>query len=132
MSCRLGAKSLDSQIHVSPTALPHSPICYSSLTRLRPPLAGTQTVIVHVPQLPDYEIVVAETLSITLLETGTVWRPGLGDDANLGGSRLDFGCYATFESCCTDFDNFELELFLRAPGTGSPSLGQYSTASWPM
>ena len=61
-----------------------------------------------------------ETLSITLLETGTVWRPGLGDDANLGGSRLDFGCYATFESCCTDLDN---ELVVLSPG--SPSLEAY-------
>ena len=40
------------------------------------------------------------SLSIMLRrDPGTVWRPGDLNLGNLGGSRLDLGCYATFESC---------------------------------
>ena len=39
------------------------------------------------------------SLSITLLASGAVWRPGDADPGNLRGTRLDIGCYATFESC---------------------------------
>ena len=39
------------------------------------------------------------SLSITLRDSGTVWHPGDSNPGNLGGSRLDIGCYATFESC---------------------------------
>ena len=28
-----------------------------------------------------------------------MWRPGDSNPGNLGGTRLDLGCYATFESC---------------------------------
>jgi hypothetical protein len=45
------------------------------------------------------------SLSITLTAAdaggsgATVWRPGLQNPGNLRGTRLDIGCYATFESC---------------------------------
>ena len=41
------------------------------------------------------------SLSITLTgdHAGAVWRPGMQDPGNLRGSRLDVGCYATFETC---------------------------------
>ena len=38
-------------------------------------------------------------LSVTLVATGVVWRPGDNGTGNLGGTRLDVGCYATFETC---------------------------------
>ena len=60
------------------TLRPNQPHCSASRPNLLvvsrgcdPPSPGTQTVIVHVPQLPDYEIVVAETLSITLPASAT-------------------------------------------------------------
>ena len=41
----------------------------------------------------------AAALCITVTATGTKWRPGDKNDGNLRGSRLDIGCYSTFESC---------------------------------
>jgi hypothetical protein len=39
------------------------------------------------------------SLSVTLSASGAVWHPGDVDPNNLRGTRLDIGCYATFESC---------------------------------
>jgi hypothetical protein len=41
----------------------------------------------------------AASLCITVTATGTKWRPGDMNDGNLRGSRLDLGCYSTFDSC---------------------------------
>jgi alpha-glucosidase len=38
-------------------------------------------------------------LAITLSGTGNFWHPGDNSTGNLGGSRLDLGCYGTFDSC---------------------------------
>ena len=42
-----------------------------------------------------------DALSITLTVNNTVvvWHPGDVNTGNLGGTRLDVGCYATFETC---------------------------------
>eukprot|EP01043_Picozoa_sp_COSAG02_P045979 COSAG02_NODE_4258_length_5577_cov_35.451625_4_plen_505_part_00 len=40
------------------------------------------------------------SLSIALRgDSAAVWHPGMQDPGNLRGSRLDIGCYATFETC---------------------------------
>ena len=60
---------------------------------------STDELVLRYDRSVDDGAFTARSLSITLTADGTVWHPGDVDTGNLRGSRLDVGCYATFESC---------------------------------
>jgi alpha-glucosidase (family GH31 glycosyl hydrolase) len=59
----------------------------------------TDELVLHYDRSQSAGAFTNTSLSITVKDTGVLWRPGDADTGNLRGSRLDIGCYDTFEGC---------------------------------